>query len=643
MRTKSCLGLLLGALLCLFTGRAAAQAGTGHCDTLGSFVKLGTAIDIPPSNCYEITDSLNTQAGAIWNREKVDLSYDFDFKVFMRWCGTADGIVFVLQSGDTNTSSTGTQGGSLNYYGSTGPLAQSLAVEFDIYCNSAFPQNDPLDNHINFAKNSEYTPLTTPVTITNPMLSNCAPRLVRIKWDHIRHHMAVFLDGDSITSYDDDIVNTIFGGNSRVTFGFTGSTGGEHALQTVCVQALYYNGGIPLAIHPRGSTHFCLPDSVQLEVTNFTNYQGYSWTPSLGLDTDIGPLVVAKPPVTTLYTLTAESVGGCPVQDTIRVVVSQPITISAGPDEAICPTIRAALTVTGAGMGGTFRWTHGAVTDTTTDSTYRPLPTVSTVYVVNAVNAAGCKATDTVRVSLRVPPLANPGPDRPFCSNAGATISVPNAGPRATYAWTPATDLSATDQPSVNANPATETRYSVVVTDSAGCLSRGAVKLTPSGPLAANASASTQDLALNVAFKIDNLQGLPLRYSWDFGDGSPLDTTAAPTHLYAKQGDYAAKLTVLFSPNCPLEVPVEALPRLFQLPNIITPNGDSQNDTFKPTVSLTGTPDVQIYNRYGRLVYEQTGYDGSWGAGDDVLPGVYFYHLTSSAGDSYNGWIEVAK
>lgn len=38
--------------------------------------------------------------------------------------------------------------------------------------------------------------------------------------------------------------------------------------------------------------------------------------------------------------------------------------------------------------------------------------------------------------------------------------------------------------------------------------------------------------------------GGPLGYSWNFGDGSPLSSSAAPTHIYAHSGHFTATLTV---------------------------------------------------------------------------------------------------
>ena len=36
----------------------------------------------------------------------------------------------------------------------------------------------------------------------------------------------------------------------------------------------------------------------------------------------------------------------------------------------------------------------------------------------------------------------------------------------------------------------------------------------------------------------------PYTYKWDFGDGSPASTDANPTHVYQKEGEFTATLTV---------------------------------------------------------------------------------------------------
>jgi gliding motility-associated-like protein len=61
------------------------------------------------------------------------------------------------------------------------------------------------------------------------------------------------------------------------------------------------------------------------------------------------------------------------------------------------------------------------------------------------------------------------------------------------------------------------------------------------------------------------------------------------------------------------------------IPNVMTPNGDGDNDTFKvQSIARYPGSTCQIFNRWGNLVFETKSYDGSWNAAD--LPdGVYFY------------------
>lgn len=63
------------------------------------------------------------------------------------------------------------------------------------------------------------------------------------------------------------------------------------------------------------------------------------------------------------------------------------------------------------------------------------------------------------------------------------------------------------------------------------------------------------------------------------------------------------------------------------IPNVITPNGDGSNDFFV-IEDLDKYPlnELVIYNRYGREVFSQVGYENGWN-GNDLSAGVYFYRL----------------
>lgn len=76
-------------------------------------------------------------------------------------------------------------------------------------------------------------------------------------------------------------------------------------------------------------------------------------------------------------------------------------------------------------------------------------------------------------------------------------------------------------------------------------------KIAATGPFpptaAASASPTGGSAPLNVQFSSAgsaDAYGRPLTYSWDFGDGSPANRSANPTHTYTTNGTYTATLTV---------------------------------------------------------------------------------------------------
>jgi len=61
------------------------------------------------------------------------------------------------------------------------------------------------------------------------------------------------------------------------------------------------------------------------------------------------------------------------------------------------------------------------------------------------------------------------------------------------------------------------------------------------------------------------------------------------------------------------------------IPNIMTPDGDGRNDTFEVT-SIRRYPgsSVQVFNRWGNLIFEDLDYNGKWN-GDGAADGTYYY------------------
>lgn len=82
-----------------------------------------------------------------------------------------------------------------------------------------------------------------------------------------------------------------------------------------------------------------------------------------------------------------------------------------------------------------------------------------------------------------------------------------------------------------------------------------------------------------------------------------------------------------------------------EIPNVITPNNDTLNDSF----DLTGydVAKLIIYNRWGRKVYEKANYLNEWHGqnnhGNDLPDGTYFYIVDTTSGESKTGWVYVVN
>lgn len=78
--------------------------------------------------------------------------------------------------------------------------------------------------------------------------------------------------------------------------------------------------------------------------------------------------------------------------------------------------------------------------------------------------------------------------------------------------------------------------------------------------------------------------------------------------------------------------------------NIITPNGDGQNDVFViDNVTLYPGNSLSIYTRWGRQVFTTTNYQNNWGGDAGTAPGVYYYLFKLVDGTTTKGWVEIVK
>lgn len=80
------------------------------------------------------------------------------------------------------------------------------------------------------------------------------------------------------------------------------------------------------------------------------------------------------------------------------------------------------------------------------------------------------------------------------------------------------------------------------------------------------------------------------------------------------------------------------------IPNVITPNGDSKNEYFViPKLDLYPDNYLNIYNRWGQTVYQRSNYRNDW-ASDNLPVGMYYYSLhLAKTNKTLKGWIHVIR
>lgn len=90
-------------------------------------------------------------------------------------------------------------------------------------------------------------------------------------------------------------------------------------------------------------------------------------------------------------------------------------------------------------------------------------------------------------------------------------------------------------------------------------------------------------------------------------------------------------------------------PPLVKIPNLITPNGDNENDFWDLTeLADLFLFDIRISDRQGKLVFNTGNYQNDWKAidnqGTDLPPGIYFYYMKNRFnGEEFRGYIQVIR
>ena len=344
-----------------------------------------------------------------------------------------------------------------------------------------------------------------------------------------------------------------------------------------------------------------------------------------------------------ILTYTVATTGICQSTRTVRYLVAPPVVPAFAAVPPQCITMPA-LGLAATPAGGTF--SGPGVSGGRFDPAAAGAGTHTLTYFVS--DSLGC-GTSSQQVVVSRPPVLTPGPDTTLCADLRQPFQLRGYGPAGgTWSGAGVTAGGFFTPPNTNNRGGV---FALTYTVRQGPCQATATRTVVVAPTA------SQNVGLNlpVCAAAPQLAGLApfdalltpvllaprATYSWDFGDGSPLSTEATPTHRYEKAGSYRVQLTARYG-TCqvltgfaPLEVG-----DVF-VPNIITPNGDNQNQTFQPRISCQPAS-LEVFSRWGQRVYQTDDYHNNWDA-SGLPDGIYYYLLRDTDDRRVKGWVEVRR
>ena len=329
------------------------------------------------------------------------------------------------------------------------------------------------------------------------------------------------------------------------------------------------------------------------------------------------------------------------------------LTANAGPPIFLCIGTTTNLGSSTTASGGTPPYTYFWQPSTFLSSTNSSNPlaiscNADVLYKLMVFDAAGDTAISYTSVNINKIYTFGAGIDTGYCygQQGGITIGASNNNNAFhTFSWTPSGGLNNPSSPNPIASPSTTTIYLLTVSDGVCPNNISQVTVTPFLPPYVYAGLDT---TIDEG-KTISLNGIGSTIYWwqpDYNikyQNTPnpdvWPTTTITYTLYTENQHKCLSSDTI-------KVSVIRGDILFFY-SAFTPNYDGDNDFFY-IGNIDKYPDnkLKIFNRYGKIIYNATGYTNNWDAkylGQDVPTGTYFYILDDGKEKTYNGTVTILR
>ncbi len=348
----------------------------------------------------------------------------------------------------------------------------------------------------------------------------------------------------------------------------------------------------------------------------------YHWSPATGInDTSIlEPLITVTQSLT--YQLTA-SYPGCPDTALLLDIDMQEVPrLKITPSQAVCAGSPVALTSDVSPYRKDYRytWTPGEKlsypgspnTSFTADS--------SVTYYLEVATPIGCRARDSVRITVYPGDFASVIADTGYCPG-GAVMLWAEGGTN--YSWTPSYGLNDSSIAQPIASPAAATRYEVYVTNAHGCVDTQEVRVMVYPEAVINIPDSIT-LYPGEQYQL-TLAGNAHYYQWFPPSGISNTDIANPVFYPEVRTRYYVTATTEYGCVVKDSIDILVTGTILDLPNAFHPG----TSTFKPSKrGIASLNRFEVYNRWGNRVFYTENIDEGWDGtykGVAQPMGVYLY------------------
>ena len=389
-----------------------------------------------------------------------------------------------------------------------------------------------------------------------------------------------------------------------------------------------------LAITTSANTTICIGQSATISATVAGGTIPYTYNWSNGGPN--GSSQSVSPVVATSYTVTVTDANGCVItSNAITISVHAALTVTPSSAITICAGDSCSISATATGGDGnfTFTWSNGMVGA----GPFFVNPNATTSYSVTVSDGCGTPpAIGAVTITV------SPAPIVKFITNNNKgcppltidfTDQSSSVSPIVSYSW----DFGDGSSTSNSINPTHEFDNSgyfpitLTIVSSNGCATTSytdsviRVYPKPHARFLTTPNITTLDNP-EILFTDESIGATST--NWDFGDGFS-SFHINPYHSYSDTGTFWVTQRVYNDFNCSDSIRGTVMVRLdyvFYIPSAFTPDGNGHNETFQGIGNSIAQYQMDIFDRWGRLVFTTDKFTNPWD-GKDCQEGVYVYHI----------------